>query len=68
MLCKTIELTKDMEKCPPTYCPSRTPKSSQTYVKTLGKKLYFGFVRKKQPILITFANNCEIWVQDGQYV
>ena len=64
MLCQTIELTKDLEKCP----PSRTPKSSSTYVKALGKKLYFGFVRKKQLILITLANNCEIWFQEGQYV
>ena len=47
MLCQTIELTKYLEKCPLTL-----PKVCKN-VKTLGKRLYFGFVRERQLILIT---------------
>ena len=34
MLCQTIEPTKDLEKCPPKYCPSRTH-ISQLFAKVI---------------------------------
>ena len=37
MLCQTIELTKDLEKCPPTYCRSELPKVRKYMLKHLEK-------------------------------
>ena len=37
MLCQTIELTKYLEKCPPTYCPSRTLKGRKRMLKHFEK-------------------------------
>ena len=34
MLFQTIELTKDLGECPPTYCPSRTH-ISQLFAKVI---------------------------------
>ena len=63
-----IELTKDLKNVRLHIVHPELPKVRKRYVKTFAKKLYLGFVRKRQLIPITFANNCEIWVQYGQYV
>ena len=48
MLCQTIELTKDLEKCPPTYCPSGTH-ISQLFAKVISiRKLLFPYETKIQ--------------------
>ena len=67
MLCQTIELTKTWKNVRLHIVHPELPKIRKRLLKHL-EKLYFGFLRKKQLILIIFANNYEIWVLDGQYV
>ena len=68
MLCQTIELTKDLEKCPPTDCPSRTH-ISQLFAKVISMSCFFLTKPKYNffPSVLTYVYEL-LGVLDGQYV
>ena len=68
MLCKTIELTKDLVQCPPTYCPSWTH-FSQLFAKVISISCLFLTKPKYNffPSVLTYVYEL-FGVVDGQYV